>query len=431
MPRKALFVGIDYYSGDPTRSLNGCVRDAAAMRDALRFHANFDVNYESKMILGMPPKIIPEDHRNDEKDVYFDARTAAVRQAIENLFKHDDAVLFYFSGHGQRTPQGPCMVTADATTVYQGILLQDLLKMANASKAREVVLIIDCCYSGSIAEPDAAWNVEDAVMRPGRTVFASSLPHQVSIERDKQGIFTKLMLIALSGAAADVRGWVTPAQTFAFIEQSLTPWDQRPMFKSNATHASPLRFCEPVVDDDDLRQLPKVFQFPFSEFTLDKSYEVTQQEAVADHLTIFNLFKRYQLARLLHPSNPLENSLYWTAMREQKVELTQLGQFYWQMARDGRVGGTPAFSNLRRKSVRNLAPETVAQLFHESYERLAPYFNYTTREATRKPWAEIPEQNKRLMIAVAIEVLGALFEPEKPNLPEQDAATPRERADNV
>ncbi|MDQ2785771.1 MAG: hypothetical protein M3Y58_12300 [Chloroflexota bacterium] len=51
-----------------------------------------------------------------------------------------------------------------------------------------------------------------------------------------------------------------------------------------------------------------------------------------------------------------------------------------------------------------MTPEEIAQQFHEAYERLAPDYGYKTREASAKPWAEVPEQNKRLMIAVAAEV---------------------------
>lgn len=47
----------------------------------------------------------------------------------------------------------------------------------------------------------------------------------------------------------------------------------------------------------------------------------------------------------------------------------------------------------------------LAQRFHEAYERLAPDFGYKTREASAKPWAEVPEQNKNLMIAVCAEIL--------------------------
>lgn len=44
--------------------------------------------------------------------------------------------------------------------------------------------------------------------------------------------------------------------------------------------------------------------------------------------------------------------------------------------------------------------EAIAQRFHEAYEELAPDHGYETREASRKPWEDVPEQNRGLMIAV-------------------------------
>lgn len=49
--------------------------------------------------------------------------------------------------------------------------------------------------------------------------------------------------------------------------------------------------------------------------------------------------------------------------------------------------------------------EQVAQEFHEAYERLAPSFGYETRKESAVTWADVPEPNKSLMIAVAGEVL--------------------------
>lgn len=51
-------------------------------------------------------------------------------------------------------------------------------------------------------------------------------------------------------------------------------------------------------------------------------------------------------------------------------------------------------------------PDSIAQAFHEAYERLAPDHGYETRKASAVPWNQVPEQNKSLMIAV----VGALIE---------------------
>lgn len=49
--------------------------------------------------------------------------------------------------------------------------------------------------------------------------------------------------------------------------------------------------------------------------------------------------------------------------------------------------------------------EKLARKFHENYERLASAFGYKTREESAKPWEEVPEQNRKLMIAVCVDIL--------------------------
>ena len=52
--------------------------------------------------------------------------------------------------------------------------------------------------------------------------------------------------------------------------------------------------------------------------------------------------------------------------------------------------------------------EQLAWMFHDAYERLAPSFGYKTREASAVPWDQVPDANRRLMVAVAAEILTAL-----------------------
>ena len=49
--------------------------------------------------------------------------------------------------------------------------------------------------------------------------------------------------------------------------------------------------------------------------------------------------------------------------------------------------------------------EQLAALFHRTYEALAPSHGYETREASAKPWADVPEPNRSLMITIAGRVL--------------------------
>lgn len=50
------------------------------------------------------------------------------------------------------------------------------------------------------------------------------------------------------------------------------------------------------------------------------------------------------------------------------------------------------------------ADEELARAFHEAYERLAPSFGYETRKESSVPWEQVPENNRRLMTAVAGEM---------------------------
>lgn len=53
--------------------------------------------------------------------------------------------------------------------------------------------------------------------------------------------------------------------------------------------------------------------------------------------------------------------------------------------------------------------EEWARRFHETYERLAPAHGYETREASAKPWEEVPERNRALMVATVGAVLHDLL----------------------
>lgn len=47
----------------------------------------------------------------------------------------------------------------------------------------------------------------------------------------------------------------------------------------------------------------------------------------------------------------------------------------------------------------------IAKAFHEVYEDLAPEFGWDTQERSRKDWAEVPPENKQLMLAVVEQLL--------------------------
>jgi hypothetical protein len=55
-----------------------------------------------------------------------------------------------------------------------------------------------------------------------------------------------------------------------------------------------------------------------------------------------------------------------------------------------------------------MTPEKLAELFHETYERLAPAFGWKTKRGCNVPFERLPERNKALMIATCQTVLNKI-----------------------
>jgi len=51
------------------------------------------------------------------------------------------------------------------------------------------------------------------------------------------------------------------------------------------------------------------------------------------------------------------------------------------------------------------SPEELAHFFHDTYERLAPRYDYETRPDSAKPWRDVPPKNRQLMVETARRVI--------------------------
>jgi hypothetical protein len=72
----------------------------------------------------------------------------------------------------------------------------------------------------------------------------------------------------------------------------------------------------------------------------------------------------------------------------------------------GRIRMIEAY--LAHAAVKGQADEAIARMFHEEYERLAPEHGYETRRDSAVPWEDVPERNRRLMVATVAAVLERL-----------------------
>lgn len=227
LKNKALIVGIDAYSQAPLR---GCVNDAEEIAKLLETNEDGSPNFSVKLKRNVQTK-------------------AELLEDLHSLFKEgeSDIALFYFSGHGTDEMAGQ-IVTPDFNGYDMGISMNDILRLANISKSRNKIIILDCCYSGKLGDFSAI-DSPDAIIGKGVTILTASNRDEVAIEDGitGHGVFTELLIQALKGGAADVSGNITPASLYSFVDQSLGVWEQRPLFKTNITGFLPIRTVEAKV----------------------------------------------------------------------------------------------------------------------------------------------------------------------------------------
>ncbi len=322
--RKALVVGINNY---PKAELRGCINDAVAFGNTLETNGDGSPNFDVRLLTDVTKK-------------------GELKGHIKDLFVGEcETALFYFSGHGFFDESGGgIIVTPDFTENDEGISMDDILHIANLSKAQNRVIILDCCYSGSFGNPKITGG-KNAQIGEGVSILTASKPDEVSVEINGHGVFTNLLLDAMQGGAADLRGHITPGSIYSYIDQALGPWDQRPVFKTNITRFTSLRTVYPQVSPEILRKLNQFFASPEEHFQLNPSFEFTNSPIVEHkfikpysdeiNVAIFKDLQKLASVGLVVPVD--EQHMYFAAMHSKSCRLTALGYHYWRLVKDKRI----------------------------------------------------------------------------------------------
>lgn len=323
--RIALIVGINHYNN--VSSLFGCVDDAYAVHAALERHGDGSVNFDCKLLTGTGPG--DGVNRNDLKD------------RLAELFKTEaDTALFYFAGHGHIEPTGGYLLASDASRGDEGLPLSEVLTLANASPARNKVVILDSCHSGIAGTPPGSANI--AALSEGLTVLTASTADQYATEENGRGVFTTLLVDALHGGAANLTGDITPGSVYAHVDQSLGAWEQRPVFKTNVRRFVSLRRVSPPIELEDLRRIIEFFPAPGSEFHLDPTFEPETKgrdagmpPPDAENTRTFAILQRYNRLNLVVPVDAPH--MWHAAMQSKSCRLTVLGEHYRRLVEKGRI----------------------------------------------------------------------------------------------
>lgn len=196
MAIRAAFIGLDKHLDPDVRELTGARRDATAL------WALF-----SDSVPEIDARLL----------VDADATLEAIRQNLDDTLARateDDVVIFSFSGHGTRDHRLVTYNTSLSSLTPTTLGMDELATKFRLSKAKAILLILDCCFSGgaparvldSSPVPRDAHNPLVDIGGRGRILISASGINEPAWEAPgtSHGLLTKALLDALTGEAGDV-----------------------------------------------------------------------------------------------------------------------------------------------------------------------------------------------------------------------------------
>ena len=186
---RAAFIGIDKHSDPLVRDLTGAARDATALWAVLS---------DSIGELGAP--LLTDEAAN---------LGAVIRVLDETLgaAEKEDVVVLSFAGHGTPDHRLVMADTVFADVTATTLDMADLAGRFRSTRARAVVLLLDCCFSGGAPArvldfglvPRGIGSPLAEVAGVGRILFAASSPDEEALEdpETRHGLFTKAVLDCL------------------------------------------------------------------------------------------------------------------------------------------------------------------------------------------------------------------------------------------
>ncbi|MDO8160455.1 caspase family protein [Bacillus toyonensis] len=312
--KKSLIIGLGDY---PTAPLKGAINDAHSVHTVLKSNSDGSPNFDCKLITDECSKV-------------------ELKSAIRELFEgENDVALLYFSGHGVVTSTGGYLATTDYHTDSEGVSMHDILSLANDSKAKNIIIILDCCNSGIFGIQDSNKVTGLASICEGMTVLTASRKNEAALEVDGSSVFTSLLVEALHGGASDLMGNITPSSVYSYIDRTLGAWDQRPIFKTNVSTFTSLRTVNPPISVELLRKLSEYFASQEEYFPLDPSFEPTEEPHNSINEEIFGNLQKLARVGLVVPVDT--EHMYYAAMNSTACRLTAMGYHYWKLAKAHKI----------------------------------------------------------------------------------------------
>lgn len=210
------------YCGGLLRSLPGAAKDSQRVRNWLTSHApGIDLTDLSW----------PSSQAGGAQDPWNRYKLDGVMQDlfVDGLQKMKDRLFVYISGHGRSTVQDPAMPAVYCAQYTR--LIPDLFAPAGwirlfaaAPLYREYLFFFDCCNEAQPGQPPPAPAIEIKYRddHPSVLVVAACSPNQQALETATGGVFTEVLLEALSGSAGSPGSdWVTAGAVVDYLKENV------------------------------------------------------------------------------------------------------------------------------------------------------------------------------------------------------------------
>jgi hypothetical protein len=162
-----------------------------------------------------------------DTQAFVDQNSTTVRRAIDEFFSdahRDELKVLYFAGHGIKDANGRLHLAATDTELRflasTGISAEFINQAMNDSRAGQIVLILDCCYSGAFprgvtARSTPTIDVGDQLSGRRRVIITATNALEFAFEGDEgptgddtvpRSVFTKALIDGLRTGDADLDG---------------------------------------------------------------------------------------------------------------------------------------------------------------------------------------------------------------------------------
>jgi hypothetical protein len=179
----------------------------------------------------------------------YDPKRDQIVQALDKVSSNlqpEDKFLFYYAGHGKRSPSGKLYLIAKDTHLdtlrATGVPIDQVLEFMQDSRSSQRVMILDCCHSGAVGgefRGEIADNLKELARARGTCILTASTGIQLAEERESarsdghgNGIFTRYLVEGLqTGLATSDAEAVTvdSLYEYAYSRVVVTSSNQTPM----------------------------------------------------------------------------------------------------------------------------------------------------------------------------------------------------------